>query len=290
MRCLSFLLTIFAIVACASSAHAAMETFARTTIEWKLLPNGPSSQTVRSDLQTNGSPAFSEQVETYGTARTEAKFGYLKIYGESIREPVFDSIGGRAARGLAWYVDEFTINGGVGIGTASIGVIVTGVRQSTADLGFGSNAGGYNIEVSLDPDGVNTPVIDSSNPKSSREFQGTGLSVMDIADGTSGEFQFTYGVPFELKVLLSAYAAVDPVGLDGIPSNELQSHSILNLGNTATTYIELPQGASIAAASGTQYLLGPLPIPIPPALLMFLPASLFALLPVSRRKIPPPAT
>lgn len=268
MRRLCFILGLTVTSCWVSSSFAVTETFAQSTIEWKLLQSGVSSQTVMSETQTNGSTAKSEQNKDYGVIEAESSFGQLKIYAESIREPSASLVGGRAARGSAWYIDEFVINGGVGIATTSLGVGVTGIRNSTADSGTGSNAGGYVINAWFNPNGVNTPIIDNTNPEALRNFQGTGQTNKQFINGTSGSFDFTYGVPFELKVLLSAYAQVDPVGTFGIPGNELQTHSIMNMGNTATTYFDLPDGASLSAASGTSYFLGPVPVPLPAAFWM----------------------
>lgn len=269
MRLVSLLIVASFFGFYSSSVNAAIETFAQTVLEWTLQNTGTPGNTPRSETKNDGSSAFSEQVKSYGVARTEADFGTLKIYGESIRQPTSGTVSGRSAGGTAYYIDEFVINGGTGTGTASVGMLVTGGRFATADNFLGSTAASLTVQAYFDPNGANVAVIDGSPPNASFSYNGTGASIpILVYEGVSGSFNFTYGVPFEMKMQLSARAHVDPFGATGIPPNELQTLSILDLSNTATTYFDLPAGAVLAPTSGAAYLLGPVPIPLPAPLVL----------------------
>jgi hypothetical protein len=157
--------------------------------------------------------------------------------------------------------DTITISGGVGQATGTVFVEIDGTlsssgsnpsHQASAELlaSFGGPAMGWQDNARLCP---HCPVVSNAT----------------LQDGIlSAPFLFTYGQAISI---FSHFNLVGSFGGDG------------HFGNTLTTFFDLPEGASIGAASGALYNIGrpQSPVALPASLLLI--ATSLGLLMVIRR-------
>lgn len=264
------LIAIIFAFAC-TSLHATPVTYARAGGSGDLYVPGPnitvnSSESV-SDMQTDGSKASASYQEPHAMVEAEATLGVIRISAQAVRTPTTSGssgfyVFGDDAGGRGYYMDEFTISGGTGQDTASIGVIVDGSIQTGLIHDPNKFSGGVSILVNQDPDGLNTPIIYPGMPVTQNPAYNSALGgkaptpggetffgaypapILQIV-GAIGEFSFVYDVPFTLKVEVAVSAILDTA--------ESTSMVTMDFFNTANTLFNLPNGAVLSSTSGTVY-------------------------------------
>ncbi len=201
--------------------------------------------------------------------------------------PINSSLEPHASASSGW-TDTFVINGGTGVGTANVDVLLGGFAETrygaNGTIWYGNSSfeafgrGGFGfVQYGLDIDyNVLPPGVDSEYDQPIRwNMDYLPPAVPDYVQivgqpppGTlTGSFVFEYGVPFDLSSFLT---------LSG--DNQIS----MDYDNTATlSRFVLPVGASLTSSSGHLYTTST--IPVPPAVWLF-GSGLLGLIGIARRK------
>ncbi len=245
----------------------------------------------RADYGTNGAALELNFRATSGTDR-----GTLPMGDFSGSLPFNSTIEPHAGAQSSWS-DIFVINGGAGLGTASVSVALHGHAETRYGANgtiwygnasfetFGTNGAG-SAQYSLDINYLNNPPTGAPPEYAYGEYEqpirweqgyggAFGLPLSDFVnevgvqpDILTGSFLFEYGVPFELEshLTLSGYNQIS-----------------VDFDHTATlTLIDLPDGASLTSGSGHLYPTSAVPVP---AAVWLFGSGLLGLIGVARRKM-----
>lgn len=155
-----------------------------------------------------------------------------------------------SSSGNSSWTDEWVIDHPVNTGT---GTVFTGVRISGNISHTGSIYEDGDISYSM--------YTDTFNPSTPAWYQLFSIlpSPTTFNFVIPGQFDFEYGVPFTMTSELAVYCLIST----GTGGNPVPAGSIMgDFSSTASIeYLTLPEGASLQAASGTDYIGATIPTP-----------------------------
>ncbi len=194
---------------------------------------GPS-QASMNDINGGSSGIAADAMVDFGTMQVRAE-GLLFQVGF----PMF------TAFASTYFQDDLTITGGSGTAMAGITLKLDGVFTDLhSDASASSQDAGYlhpKVEIDPAPSGpaAQTPIDMIVHNL------GSGPVLVGGSDLYDGNFTFTYGQPFTLKVAVGVAAITD--------LNTDVAHAIADFTTAKLAFLTLPAGAIVSTASGTSY-------------------------------------
>ncbi|HUA38741.1 MAG TPA: PEP-CTERM sorting domain-containing protein [Candidatus Sulfopaludibacter sp.] len=180
----------------------------------------------------------------FNGAYAEASYAYAVGYGD----PSFgDNPGGSASYSLSWSTADNSQSGTIISVEAGLGDSVNGLYTGTFSFVYGTP---YNIEGLL---GVNVSYPYATATATS--IWDDTITFLGQPDGTAGNATFTISLTGSYTMVPSQYVGPSAAGLVSFDKDELVGDFT---GGAVLSNIELPENASILAASGTIY-----PVPEP---------------------------